>query len=1106
MPAFFSGYYNTTRVLNNPTAQNPATVTQFGTINIGATAAAGTPGISGTSGTAGAFAWTLTNNGTIQSTPSAGVGVNLQFGGSVTNTTFVGTAAYPPALIAATGVAVQITGGAGTVSNSATISQTGAGGGAPLTAGVFLGSGGRVSNTGTISSQATNGSGINLGNGSVTVVNGVSGSNVGLISGFNDGILGNLGASASTITNYGRIQSTNAIGVQLISAGTVSNFGTITTAQTSSAGAAVQLSGGSSLTNNTGGLIQGGATGLSVNGTLLASVANFGTVRAVGTNTFASGIAANPSGSTVTNAGTVFVGAFGNNATGIRLNNGGTAINSGVVNAAYGQNEIGVSSFSSVAGAVINSGTIMAAGTTSGVGININRGSINNSGLISGSSRGLFVTYGFATVNNTGTITSGANGAGTVNGSGISFGSSAGGSINNAGTISAASANNGSAIGVFGTSGGTIVNAAGGLITAYHIGIGVFPSTATSSPLIVTNYGTIRTTQIGPPSVTGFNGFAIQAGSTAGPTTITNFGLVSGSQTAGGGGVLLASGGTVVNKAGATIDGAGGNAITTPLPTNPGLPITVVNSGTLKSFSTTNSLSYLGHGGSVTNNAGGLLSANGDANGVSSPVGGIVTNSGTILSALATGVTLRGSPGTVTNFGTIAHTGIGTRGEAVYLGAGGSVSNYGLISGSRPGAPLPVGYPGVIDAQNQPVTVRNLGIVTNPNYSNGINLGSGGTLINGSPSATSATISAPHTGVYIGGRGGTPIAGAVGLITNYGTIASTGTHNGVSIVSGGSIANRGLISAGANGVSFRYQTGTVTNFGTIMHTGAGTSGEAVYLGGGGVVVNYGLMTGARPGAPVPVGYPGVVQANNQPVFVANLGTVTNPGNGNGVNLLLGGTLVNGSPSATGATISGAHHAIYMGGKLNVPYPNAPGFITNYGVIANSSSTGSAISIASGGSIGNRGLISSARTGIAFNNTAGTVDNFGNIVSTASTSFTAGSGVYLQNGGLITNEAGASITAQRAAVSLGGTSTTTASVLVTNSGTLTGDVGIKIGLGDTGNNTIVNFGTISGTSGLPSISATIRPRSCSSLVRRWAGGSPISTPATASIFRPSARFH
>ena len=113
-----------------------------------------------------------------------------------------------------------------------------------------------------------------------------------------------------------------------------------------------------------------------------------------------------------------------------------------------------------------------------------------------------------------------------------------------------------------------------------------------------------------------------------------------------------------------------------------------------------------------------------------------------------------------------------------------------------------------------------------------------------------------------------------------------------------------------------------------------------------------------------------------------------------------------------------------------------------------------------------GLIS-GRTPVSFHNTVGTVDNFGSIVSTAPTgTASTGSGVYLEFGGVLTNHAGGNITAQRAAVVVGGTTSSSAvPVTITNSGNITGSTGILIRDGDTAVNTITNYGTITGTAGV-----------------------------------------
>jgi len=177
MPYTFNGYRNTTLVLNNGT-QNPATIGTSGTINVNSTLSS-TAGILGTAG----IAWTVTNNGTVQSIGSFGTGIDLRSGGTITNAPApsFGTAGPGPlvgGIIRGTGEGIDISGAAGSLSNSGTIQQIGTAG----SNGVYLRAGGTISNTGTISAQATISNGVQLG-AVGRIVNGVSGSNAGLISG-----------------------------------------------------------------------------------------------------------------------------------------------------------------------------------------------------------------------------------------------------------------------------------------------------------------------------------------------------------------------------------------------------------------------------------------------------------------------------------------------------------------------------------------------------------------------------------------------------------------------------------------------------------------------------------------------------------------------------------------------------------------------------------------------------------------------------------------------------------------------------------------------------------------------------------------------------------
>lgn len=494
--------------------------------------------------------------------------------------------------------------------------------------------------------------------------------------------------------------------------------------------------------------------------------------------------------------------------------------------------------------------------------------------------------------------------------------------------------------------------------------------------------------------------------------------------------------------------------------------------------------------------------------GVSLDAGGIARNFGLIDSDNSDAVDFRAAagPGTLANFGTITTGANGTRGQAVYLGTGGLVTNYALITGAHPGTPpsgTAGGYPGVIEANNTAATVVNFGTITNPNNGNGVNLLHGGVVINGSGSEPTALISVPHDGIYIGGRNGTPYPGAFGTVVNYGTIAGSELATAGSAIvfaSGGTVLNHGVIEdASNNGLNFRPQDtagapGTVVNFGTIATGAAGSSGEAIYLGTGGVITNYALISGVHPGTPVSGttgGYPGVVQANNTRATLVNFGTIATATDGNGVNLLRGGLLINGSSGETSALIDAPHRAIYMGGRLGVAYPGAVGTLVNYGTIiasgVASATTDPAVQLTAGGTVVNAGLIENFATShstfyseaggvitnaaggtivspwiaIHFGDTAGTTVSFGTVLNSGtieSTGATAGDGILLSQGGTLANAAGGLIAGHYGVAVRGGAGT------ITNAGTIVGAGSSGAAVSLSAGSTLVNAGTIANSGG------------------------------------------
>ncbi len=339
--------------------------------------------------------------------------------------------------------------------------------------------------------------------------------------------------------------------------------------------------------------------------------------------------------------------------------------------------------------------------------------------------------------------------------------------------------------------------------------------------------------------------------------------------------------------------------------------------------------------------------------------GGTVTNFGTIESTGTAGDGVTLATGTLSNTGTITSAGIGSRNAGVYVGQVGSISN----GPSGATGALISGYNGIFFANNTG-TVTNYGRIAAVGYDGiGVALDAGGYLTNfgtivvtgtgrsgvgaylddgsvtnGSSGATSALIS---------GYGGIVFFSGPATIVNYGTVLSTGLYSdGVRLDNGGSISNRaGALISGYYGVEI-YGGGTVTNYGTMSGTG-GDDGAGIYLGGG-TLTNFGSITAA-----------GIF---GKAVYLGSSG----------------GSVINGAGAATGALISGNYIGVFSS--------NGSSTVTNYGTIQGIS------------------------TGVRLNGSAGNVTNFGTISGT-STSF--GTGVYFAIAGSTLTNAG-TITGSRAA--------------------------------------------------------------------------------------------
>ena len=568
-----------------------------------------------------------------------------------------------------------------------------------------------------------------------------------------------------TITSTGTVTSTGAGNDGIDGSGgawTVGNSGTVS----SGSADGFNLSGGATLTNNTGGVITSTGTiggGLGVGAALYI---HSGTGNVTNNGAISGGAygAALGGGGSVTNTSSITGGEDA-----IRISGGaGTISNSGTVKGTV-DDAIGLftgGSITNASGATISStGTAGAAIYTTGGATNV-----TNSGNVSATFHGILIEAGGSVTNNLSGTIAGQNTAGV-------YFKHLAGTVTNAGNISGTGTNG---VGVYlhtdpgSLSAGTITNASSGTITGGFFGVFV-----EGAPGTISNSGSISgATYDGVVfglggTVTNATGGRITGGSTGvyvkyrAVGTVTNSGAISGTST----GVDLAGGGTLTNDTGGSITGN-----TTG--------VFVGSSSTLATLSMIGSIS----------NAGNILGVSSD--GIDLLKGGTITNlGGGTITGGSNGVYVNtGASGTVTNTGSINST--GTAGAGVDLGGGGTVTNNsgGVITG--------VGF-GVFTA-GAVANVTNSGSISG---AHGVDLGAGGSITNN------------VTGVITGQAAGVASTIASATVVNAGHISAT-AGAGADIEGGGSVANQagGVITGSTFGVFMTGGASTVTNAGTISGT------------------------------------------------------------------------------------------------------------------------------------------------------------------------------------------------------------------------------------------------------------------------------------------------
>ena len=840
--------------------------------------------------------------------------------------------------------------------------------------------------------------------------------NSGVISGQQSGLIG---------LNSGELIINNAAGGQILGNGPAitSNAGTLTVDNSglirSNTQAAINITTPGAVIDNSG-TIQGGTFGITTN-PFQVSPGVFED-RSVDT--------------TVTNSGTI----TGLNNDGVRLQGGGSVINSGTISGQLNAQADGVSMFALVTQDLATFSALVtnsAEGTISGVrsGVTLSSGgTVENAGNIAGGGAGILIQNGLGgtpvngAVTNSGSIIGGNGGAGVFGDGVVGFGQFDSFSVTNSGEISGG-ASDGVHVNTTSDTAITIANAEGGTITGARSGI----ETVLGS-LTLTNAGTIR----GNGTNQGINA-APDAGVTItdGGSSVTNSGTISGNRL----GITTAS---HFNAATGQVEG---RAIDTQ----------VVNSGTIIGEND-DGVRLIG-GGSVEN-SGEIRGLAGDfTDGISmfaytaqanDDYGASVTNAdGGEISGTRFGIILSGG-GDLDNAGEITGVvgGVFIQGTATNTDAGedrsgltANVVNTGTITGTGPQQSLGQngnGYGLGFGSDMSTATLDNSGTITSE-QSVGVLHGSLADL----------TITNREDGVITGAKSGVyGSAGGTLVVNNAGTIRGEGTYDGFDAVpdagitigtADSSVTNSGTISGAGGGITTVYlfdnatnqlvflADGTaVTNSGTI----AGESNDGVRLIGGGSVSNSGAISGS--GAPGADGI-SMFRADGQ-AAEGYAATVTNAGDGTIVGDRFGIILSGGGAIENAGSISGDLGGVVIQSQFDGEAAGLTGTLVNSGTITSANGVGAQFNAGletvvvdnsgtiSGATVGlehgtdgamtltNSGSISGGQTGVAsIAGGAVALVNTGSIVGTTGAAFTSLTQTSLDNAGALTGGSGVAVT-------------------------------------------------------------------------------------------------
>lgn len=804
------------------------------------------------------------------------------------------------------------------------------------------------------------------------------------------GIMGESGESFNnkdaTITITGTPNMQNSYGMSMQD-GTAKNFGQIdvTGGSVNSETYGISVNGGNGLNHGLINMRSDNAFGLFDEGDGEITNVAGGTINLYGNNS----VGMQTTSGKAENFGTINIGVDngtgaivgGSGSTGMIAGDGATAINSGHINM-NGNNAVGMTANG---GTVINdkSGTITLNGgngtifTTTNDGTAINNGDI----VINAEDYTLFSTTDSDEGNfqNNGNVTVGAGGSKVIiagdgnnitnsgkidlNGKdGFIIYTKGNGSVTNNGTLEIGEdSSNSHGIYMSETATGTVLNDLKGIINVKGTNSSGMTLASDTDTVSITNKGKINVDGTGSKGITSTKG-----------GTVNNEGTIT---IADGSAAIEAAGGTVNNKAGASITtekDSGADGINISSNANSGA--TVTNDGTITvngSGSAINSSISATSPAETSNtiNNNGVITITGNGNGIWADTATVTNAAGARIEVGGSGYGIRASKGSITNSGTITVSGSNGTG----MSGGGTLVNDKTITASGSG-------------------------------SKGMEVTTDGTGTNNKDITASGSNS---SGIYVNG----------GTADNIGTIISSGNGSSGIYAANGEAYNQTTISvAGEGSIGMTAGSGTVTNGKTVQVPVLNEDGEPVLgdddqpkyeekdlpgtinvvgsnaagmkLAGSGKVIN-------NKGATI-----NVSGAGSTGIWAAGSGSAVNNGT---INVSAADTAASGMRASTGTATNNAAITVTGNGAQGMYADGGEAVNARDGTITlNSSANNSTAMYATRGKITNNGTIAlNGSSGIGMMTEAeGTANNTGTINVSGSDSV----GI-LADGGTATNSSG-----------------------------------------------------------------------------------------------------